>query len=327
MRSLSPHLRQPDDHGRLPFHRHCPICREQRLTGTLATEPVVSYRARAALAASVLALSTAAPSAAVAAEGDSQQDGTAPPTQTGSGDPADSPNFDPGGDSTDLPFDAPPSPQVQAPPDPGNDDTAPLDQDPSTDPGAPTADPGDGSTPPAGQQPAEAPPAATAPPAVGSPEQTNSTPAPAPAPTPAPVAPSPSAPPAVPRVVHSRPQLVRGRDKRLKESGDARPAAGGTVAGSSPAGAASTSSPPVAQPQPVASTRLVIVGRRARPGDRSHRVLTGESLWSIASDRLGGTASPARVAREVHRLWTMNKGRIGTGDPDLLMVGTRLRLR
>ena len=34
----------------------------------------------------------------------------------------------------------------------------------------------------------------------------------------------------------------------------------------------------------------------------------------------------ARVAREVNRLWTLNSERIGTGDPDLLMVGTRLTL-
>jgi len=62
-------------------------------------------------------------------------------------------------------------------------------------------------------------------------------------------------------------------------------------------------------------------------GDRSHVVLPGESLWSVASDLLGADASPAAIAREVHRLWELNKDRIGTGNPDLLMVGTRLVLR
>lgn len=65
----------------------------------------------------------------------------------------------------------------------------------------------------------------------------------------------------------------------------------------------------------------------AKPGDRSHTVNPGESLWSIASDHLGPGAQPARIAREVHRLWNVNKDRIATGDPDLLMIGTRLRLR
>jgi hypothetical protein len=53
----------------------------------------------------------------------------------------------------------------------------------------------------------------------------------------------------------------------------------------------------------------------------------GESLWSIADDLLGGHAPAARIAREVHRLWTLNERRIATGDPDLLAIGTRLTLR
>jgi hypothetical protein len=56
-------------------------------------------------------------------------------------------------------------------------------------------------------------------------------------------------------------------------------------------------------------------------------VLPGESLWSIAADFLGGTTSPAGIAREVHRVWVLNSKNIGTGDPDLLMVGTKLELR
>jgi len=66
---------------------------------------------------------------------------------------------------------------------------------------------------------------------------------------------------------------------------------------------------------------------RTDPGDRAHTVVAGESLWAIASDLLGGGASPAQVAREVHRLWRLNDGRIGTGNPDLLPIGTRLVLR
>ena len=65
----------------------------------------------------------------------------------------------------------------------------------------------------------------------------------------------------------------------------------------------------------------------AKPGDRVHRVHAGESLWSIASDLLGPSASPARIAGEVHRLWQLNRERIATGNPDLLMVGTTLRLQ
>jgi Tfp pilus assembly protein FimV len=72
---------------------------------------------------------------------------------------------------------------------------------------------------------------------------------------------------------------------------------------------------------------VAVSGHHAKPGDRTHTVLAGESLWTIATDLLGGDAGTAKVAREVHRLWQLNRDRIGTGDPDLLMIGTRLELR
>ena len=56
-------------------------------------------------------------------------------------------------------------------------------------------------------------------------------------------------------------------------------------------------------------------------------VQPGDSLWSIAKRLLGRDASPGRIASEVNRLWSLNRSRIATGNPDLLMVGTRLELR
>ena len=77
--------------------------------------------------------------------------------------------------------------------------------------------------------------------------------------------------------------------------------------------------------------RQLVVHSRARSADpardaRVHVVEPGESLWTIAEDLLGPGAPAARIAREVQRLWSLNEARIGTGDPDLLMVGTELRL-
>jgi nucleoid-associated protein YgaU len=60
---------------------------------------------------------------------------------------------------------------------------------------------------------------------------------------------------------------------------------------------------------------------------RFHVVRRGESLWSIATDLLGAGASASAIASEVRRLWELNEQRIGTGDPNLLVVGVRLRLR
>lgn len=56
-------------------------------------------------------------------------------------------------------------------------------------------------------------------------------------------------------------------------------------------------------------------------------VQSGDSLWAIAKRLLGPDASPAQIARKVTRLWELNADRIGTGSPDLLMVGTKLRVR
>jgi len=65
---------------------------------------------------------------------------------------------------------------------------------------------------------------------------------------------------------------------------------------------------------------------RPTPPETTYVVAAGDSLWSIADDRLGPGASSAQIAREVHRLWQLNSERIGTGDPDLLSVGTSLVL-
>jgi nucleoid-associated protein YgaU len=53
----------------------------------------------------------------------------------------------------------------------------------------------------------------------------------------------------------------------------------------------------------------------------------GDTLWAVAGDLLGGQASPAQIAREVARLWELNRDRLGTGDPDLIPAGAELKLR
>jgi nucleoid-associated protein YgaU len=57
-----------------------------------------------------------------------------------------------------------------------------------------------------------------------------------------------------------------------------------------------------------------------------YTVRAGDSLWSIARRLLGPGASAGRIAREVNRLWGLNRDRIGTGSPSLIHVGTVLKL-
>jgi len=335
MRSLSAHLRKPESHGQLPFHADCPICRQERLIGVLPPNRLVGVRAQAALAAGVLAFSSSAPAVAFAAEGDQEQVGSAVPGQAGGNDPALSPDFDPGGDSTDLPADAPLVPQVQAPQPPGDDDTALVEQEPSTDSDAPVVDGGDGSAPAAGEQQQAPTTSDTLAPAQPAPTTGSEQPPPATTPVPptAPNSPPPATAPsetatptraAAPRV-REHDTRSRARAERTRRAHPVRPHA---VPAPAPAPSPST---PVAPATEAVSTSTrtpsVPAERRAQRGDRTHVVEPGESLWSIASDLLGRDASPAAIAREVHHLWQLNKERIGTGDPNLLMVGTRLVLR
>jgi hypothetical protein len=332
MRSIAAHLGSADSHDRLRFHPACPICRETRLTGGIPADALVSLRAQAVLTAGLFAVSATAPAATgVAAEPDQQQDGTVAVEHV-AGDPANSADFDPGGNATGLPDTASAGSRTPAPAPAIDDESGPADQAPLVDPDDPVVDSGDDSG------------AAPAAPARG---QSSATPLPATPTTPqaAPTAPAPPAGPnddaATPAadtsgstsnvdavslapVVRSvanrshgcqRPRGVRVRAPRI--------AAVDRQARSPVAAHAS-----VAAPTAVASAeREPARGERAKPGDRLHTVLAGESLWAIASDVLGGDASPARVAREVQRLWRLNQDRIGTGDPDLLLIGTRLVLR
>jgi hypothetical protein len=327
MGSLTAHLRLTENHGRLPFHPECPVCRRERLSGALAADGLLTRRAQAAIVAGVLAASPGAPAAVSAQETDQQTEGSVAPEQVAEGDRAQTPGFDPGGGSTDLPFEAPPAPQTGVAP---ADDSDPLEQEPVTDVAAPVADPGDDlgaadapqlmppatempATPPA--QPRDSAPANTTPQADSAPDPPTGAPLQEPARETTPV---------------ERRKPARDRSSKEARTRDARPVPSATHAVGPESLGTPSAPPPVAiaqvqaapSPTPAAST-----GDAATRGERLHVVERGESLWTIARDLLGGDASVAAIAREVSALWERNKTRIGTGDPDLLMVGTRLRLR
>jgi nucleoid-associated protein YgaU len=61
-------------------------------------------------------------------------------------------------------------------------------------------------------------------------------------------------------------------------------------------------------------------------GVSTHVVQPGQSLWAIARNVFGTTVSNARIATEVDRIWQLNANRMGTGDPDLIFAGFKLRL-
>ena len=84
-------------------------------------------------------------------------------------------------------------------------------------------------------------------------------------------------------------------------------------------------SPPVAPAATIPATQ----GPQQTAPDNAgghHVVRAGESLTAIARKILGAGASDAEIAGYVKRLWSLNSDRIGSGDPDLIHPGDRLRL-
>jgi hypothetical protein len=357
--SLTAHLLEEGDHGRLGFHPRCPVCRGERLFGSLPTEPVVSRRLKAALATGALVFPAVAPGVTIAGEPDRQQEGLAAPEQSVDLAPeqqpsegaADDPVFDPGGE-TALPLETG-TPEATSPDDPSADYAAPVEPaEPVHDPYAggllPTEPEPEARVENAPAPPGEAVPLESAPPnpdtpVVESPPMDPATPAPEPPNTEdAPADPGSSNPRTGDKGNQrsgrdrSRPREERTGPTELTApapqvpTNDVTPALGVTpAAGVTPTAPPSTSSNAAASSSPsVLVEASTSTGRPPRKSSdtRFHIVKPGESLWSIAKRLLGPTATPAEIAREVNRLWELNKESIGTGNPDLLIAGAKLRL-
>ena len=362
MGSLTAHLLEDGDHRRLGFHPRCPVCRRERLYGSLRVEPVIFRRVQAAIAAGALAFSAAAPAVAAAQEPDYQQEGvvapeqsvgTAPGQRSNQG-PADDPAFDPGTDPDGD--DAVPLEGETPEPSPLADEdgyyAAPVEPEPVDDPYAGDLVPDESESEASPSEDAPVPPVEAAPEV------------PAPPPPDSVTVESPTtevegtASPNAPDAPHSRgdhgstdtPKMedeARETEQRSATGRETWPESapvvaapqGAPVVGAAPAvGVPATASPTQASGNSSSTASNSIVHAPAStPTDeaprvpskdsRIHIVRPGESLWSIAKKRLGPSATPAQIAREVNRLWELNKDRIATGNPDLLMPGVKLRLR
>jgi hypothetical protein len=314
--SLAAHFGPPDEHDRLPYHPQCPRCREERLEGALSGRPLASHQAQAAITAGVLAFTSVTPATAFATGTHGEVEGTVAPGQV-TPDVESETGFDRSSDA-ETPLDD----QALAPADDskGVDAAAAAGTAPSTT--APTTD-----APVLGpdrQPTSDAPPADTEEPA----------PQPAESAATAPAATEEPAAPATPtnHALAANEKAIK-RVKRVHRRAVEKSRVVRAKVVAAPAVAAVPPAAPAPARAKVSATRVAAVAqaparpsRPARPGDESHVVQSGESLWSIAADLLGDDASPARIAREVNRLWEANRDRIGTGNRDLVMAGTRLEL-
>jgi hypothetical protein len=324
------HHSESSDHDRLGFHPDCPICRQDRLFGVLSPEPIWSRRLRVLLAAGVLAVSAGATTTSVASEPDGQQEGVVVPAPGDSPPVGDGPTQGSGGD-TALPFEVDPvlTTPEQDPEGGQPDDGAALEATPVDDPDGRLAL-GDPNAPPDDDSPAvdpnevdasdtPIPPAEPVPPGPSAPAtppsgDTGDQPGPA-----------EQAPTAKPE---QRSRARRQHRKRHAARKRAREHARGEVRATNPPATSSPSQEaPALANDTQAATSAAAAPAPPRIRGRFHVVRPGESLWSIASALLDTDASSAAVALEVRRLWRLNEARIGTGDPNLLRIGVRLRLR
>jgi len=330
--TLNTHFQTTGHDGRLPYHAGCPVCRAERLCGTVPDGPVISRRTQAATVAAVVALVPAfgvAP--AFAGDGETTVGTQDPGTPGTPVDPTDNPNWKPPEAPERVMQDGGPVVDTDAQTNDGEGDPIDTGGGPA-DPGAATpSQPGQNdSSVPAGLTPdnAQAPQPQPVPP---TPAATPPAPAPIPPPAPAPAAPAP--PQAAPPKRAAKPRPERDRVVRRHKAKRDRPPAPAVAprAQQAPTPAPASGAP---KPQPMAKTsvptaaavRSVATTPVPIPRGSSYTVRAGDSLWSVARRIAGRDASPAKVAEAVHRIWNTNADRIASGDPNMLPVGTMLQI-
>jgi len=239
----------------------------------------------------MLILGSVFPGFALAGESGSEGEGTAPPVEV----PVD-PGFDPGGEEEAL---------EEAPAVGGDEETGAVEAEVEVE------------APPVGEVTSaatEAPDETTSLAPTATPEPAPSAPEPEPVQQPAPEA-------KISEPVANQPIVA----PKQRPDGEQAASSGATAGEAAPASEPSEEEAPSAPaPQP-AATPPADHGRHLG-GKDSYVVQSGDCLWHIAAALLPGSASDAEIAGEVARLWALNEGSIGTGNPSLIYAGTTLRL-
>lgn len=327
MIALGQHLRRHDEPrgGGLAFRRDCPICRAERVAGTLPDDRVLSMGARATIAIGSLLAGSAMPAAvATAHRGDGTGEGVAiqaPPTPEP---PADSapPRGSLGAGTVAATGDGRSDrPQTGRGPERGDKNEVGEDVRPPTTPapGGGERSEGQGATPDAEPvsepQPAlpDASPLPGSAATTASPTPGGKTEHPSVSAVPAATTPLPAAEPAA--SAHAR-QPHPG----AYTTAGVTPAEQSTNAGAQEASRNAATGGPRTEERDATRSRDIAAERS------TYVVREGDCLWRVAAGNLAEGASDEAIAREVTRLWKLNAKRIGTGNPDLIYPGQTLEL-
>ncbi|HEU4705597.1 MAG TPA: hypothetical protein VFS64_00220 [Solirubrobacterales bacterium] len=257
----------------------------------LRSGPSPGRRLMAVVLCAMLVLGATFPGFAVAGEADSEGEGTTPTVEV----PVGPPDFDPGGEETDLEEEAPAE---------GEEQGGAVEAEAEVEIEAPAPEGATGAA-------TEAPP----PTSVPSPEPATSAPASEPAE-------QEVAPPAQP--VANQPIVAPKQRPVDRSTASSAETATTTSESASPVEPAQQEAP---SPSPRPVTATPADQGRNLAGKDTYLVRPGDCLWHIAAGLLPGGAGTQEIAGEVQRLWRLNEDRIGTGDPSLIYPGTELRLR
>jgi len=326
---LARHLHAGAQHHSLAFHRDCSECRAERLLGR-PTSPLAARRlglglATLALVATPIASAGAAVPPPLVAP-DQETEGS-PDADSNTLDDPDPLGIDPEGEDTGDAETGDPELNDENSDEGAGPVEAPAAPE-SVDPAEVQADAPDPAVPPSGGDLPATPPSPPirpqeVPPLAGSPQS-----------------PLPDLGPLSP-IARDQRQRTRGKDAKPKQPNERRKQTnrlGHTNHPPAKVGAGwrepSTPLEPARPKDETAESSGAVAQDRAGPAESgptqapesTHVIARGETLWSIARDRLGGRRGPGAIAREVQRLWDLNADRIGTGSPDLIMPGQTLLL-
>lgn len=273
-------------------------------------------RAMAIALAIALVFSSVAPGWALAAESESEGEGTAPHSLN-------NPAFEPGGEEAVL--ENLPGLGTSAGGSEENGEVPPVESEPAVQPELPEVPPPPG---------AEAEPTTAAPSTEATSPVQPPPPAPEAEPAPQYQASAPSPPPVEP--IENEPLVAPPQESAPAPSQDSgnggqveAPSPETVVEAPAPVAPVEPQAPAPEEPAPVAVAPDPASsggGPGLSPASSSYTVRPGDCLWSIAERLLPNGASNAEVESEVARLWRLNADRIGTGDPSLILTGTVLRL-
>ena len=247
----------------------------------------------------LLSIGAVFPGVAAAGEVDSEGEGVALPVE------APAPDFDPGGEETVL-EEAPAASGGEE----GAAETAPVEAEPELDTKVPSPEEVTGAV---AETVAEEPEAQ----AVTSPESE------APAAEPEYVPQQQVASEPVENQPLQAPRQPADRDAASPQSAPASTATQAGVSEESQPVKAEPSEEEPSSPAPASSGDRHV----SLAGKRFYVVQPGDCLTYIAEALLPAGATDAEIEDKVDRLWRLNEDRIGTGDRNLILVGTVLRLR